>query len=72
MIPVDGPITIRMVKHQGQEWYSPVIGETKSSKIGETPDIAMLIGLGEKYDGRDSKFEKMAMRMLKIDSVWAE
>ena len=61
-----------MVKHQGEEWYSPVIGGKKSSKIGETPDIAMLIGLGEKYDGRNSQFEKMAIRILKIDSVWAE
>ena len=72
MSGVNKVITIRMVKHQGEEWYSPVIGETKSSKIGETPDIAMLIGLGEKYDGRNSQFVKMALRMLKIDSAWAE
>ena len=33
MSGVNKVITIRMVKHQGEEWYSPVIGETKSSKI---------------------------------------
>ena len=68
----DETITIRMVQHQGEEWYSPVIGGKRSSKLGETPDIAMLIGIGEKYIGRNSQFEKMALRMLKIDSVWAE
>tara|TARA_B110001450_G_C17184262_1_gene304692 strand:+ start:152 stop:370 length:219 start_codon:yes stop_codon:yes gene_type:complete len=72
MKTVSPEITIRKVKHQGDEWYSPVIGEKKISKVGETPDIAMLIGLGEKYDGLNSQFVTIATRILNIESAWAE
>ncbi len=34
--------------------------------------MALLIGLGIKYDGVNSQFGRMAARMLAIPTVWAK
>lgn len=56
----------------GDSYFVPVIDGEELSRIAETWDMAMLIGIGYKYDGPNSQFAKMAARMLGIDSVWAE
>ena len=53
-------------------YFVPVIDGKEYSHVAETVDIAILIGLGIKYDGMNSQFAKNACRMLKIDSKWAE
>ena len=53
-------------------YFTPVVDGKEYSHVGETSDVAMLIGLGIKYDGLNSQFAKNACRMLKIDSNWTE
>jgi hypothetical protein len=53
-------------------YYSPIVeGKEYSHIIAETEDMAMLIGLGIKYDGLNSQFPRMAARMLGIKTKWA-
>ena len=54
----------------GDEYWCPVVDGKEYSHIGETEDIALLIGLGIKYDGLHSQFPRMAARMLNIKSAW--
>ncbi len=56
----------------GDQVYAPVVDGKELNSLAETPDIALLIGLGYKYDGINSQFATMACRMLKIKSVYAE
>lgn len=57
----------------GDYYYAPVVDGREYSCLAETEDMALLLGLGIKYDGGvDTKFPKMAARMLKIDSVWGD
>lgn len=51
--------------------YSPIVDGKEYKYIAETEDMAMLIGLGIKYDGINSQFPKMASRMLGIKTEWA-
>lgn len=62
----------KYLQEDGKPHYYPVIGGKKYSYVGDTEDEAMLIGLGIKYDGLNSQFAKMAMRMLNIESDWTE
>ena len=57
---------------EGDYYYSPVVDGKECSYIAETEDIAMLLGLGIKYDGVNSQFARMAVRMLGIKSAWSE
>lgn len=53
--------------------YTPIVDGKELNCIAETADIALLVGLGYKYDGGfNSRFAQMACRMLKIKSVYAE
>lgn len=56
----------------GDWYYSPIVDGKEVSLFAETEDMAMLIGLGVKYDGANSQFPKMAARMLNIDTEWAK
>jgi hypothetical protein len=57
----------------GEEfYYMPVIDGKEAHSIAETYDMAMLVGIGIKYDGKNTQFPTMAARMLKIKSQWAE
>ena len=51
----------------GDWYYTPIVNGKEISLFAETEDMAMLIGLGVKYDGMKSQFPKMAARMLNID-----
>jgi len=53
-------------------YYRPIVDGKEYSYIAETEDMALLIGLGIKYDGVDTKFPKMAARMLNLKSTWSE
>lgn len=55
-----------------QVLYSPVVGGKKLSCAAESRDIALLLGIEYKHQGLNSQFTKMAVRMLQIDSKWAE
>lgn len=44
----------------------------ESHNIAETYDMAMLLALGEKYEGCNSKFGSYAGRMLNIKSAWTK
>ncbi|MDW5418093.1 hypothetical protein R6242_16120 [Iodobacter sp. CM08] len=56
----------------GDTYYVPVVDGNETNLIAETEDVALLLGLGLKYDGLNSPFAKMATRMLKIETKWAE
>lgn len=56
----------------GETCYVPVVNGEELHYMAETEDIALLLGLGFKYDGESSRFAKMACRMLNIKSVWSE
>jgi len=58
--------------HNGVTWYKPRVNGKDCAPIAETYDMAMIIGLGIKYDGRNSQFPKMAARMLNIETAWRE
>lgn len=47
--------------------YRPMVDGKKLSYQAPSKDIALLIGLGYKYDGANSQFAKMACRMLKLE-----
>jgi hypothetical protein len=53
-------------------YYVPIVDGKELNMIAETHDIALILGLGYKHDGRNSQFAKMACRMLNIESAWAE
>lgn len=55
----------------GDTYYVPVVDGNETSLIAETEDVALLLGLGLKYDGLNSQFAKMATRMLNIETAWA-
>lgn len=61
-----------MGEAQGDRVYVPVVGGKELSMVCESEDVAMLVALGYKYDGADSRFAKMACRMLNIESAWAK
>jgi hypothetical protein len=65
-------ITIIEETIKGETWFYPVIEGEKQNVCAESEDMAMLLGLGIKYDGYNTKFPKMAAKMLGIGSVWAE
>lgn len=53
--------------------YFPIIdGVLEESLCADIKDVAYLLGLQIKYDGKNSQFTKMACRMLGIDSEWAK
>lgn len=54
------------------EYFKPVINGIEQNVIGETEDIALILGLAIKYDGHNSQFAKNACRMLGIESAWAD
>jgi len=56
----------------GHSYFVPVVGGVEYSHVAETPDMAILLGLGIKYDGVNSQFGRMAARMLAIPTVWAK
>ncbi|MDH4318572.1 MAG: hypothetical protein OEV64_09305 [Desulfobulbaceae bacterium] len=74
---LDGDITITTARNPGFKdlpgiLYHPVIDGEKQNVCAESADVALLLGLQIKYDGRNSQFTKMACRMLGIKSKWAE
>lgn len=56
----------------GHSYFVPVVAGVEYSHVAETPDMALLLGLGIKYDGVNSQFARMAARMLAIPTVWAK
>jgi len=53
--------------------YHPIVDGRELPMYSENPDVALLAGLGYKYDnGLSSDFTKYACRMLGINSKWAE
>ncbi len=52
--------------------YAPLIDGEKLNYCAESEDVALLLALGHKYDGRNSQFAKMACRMLGIESKCCE
>ena len=52
--------------------YAPVVDGEKINCLAETEDVALILGLGRKYDGHNSQFAKMACRMLDIKTLWRE
>lgn len=56
----------------GDLYFVPVVDGKEYSHAAETEDMALLIGIGLKYDGVNTRFPQMAARMLKIDSEWAK
>jgi hypothetical protein len=56
----------------GELYFVPVIDGKEYSHVAETEDMAILIGLGIKYDGLNTQFPKMAARMLGLSSNWAD
>ena len=65
-------IEIRAKNNNGDQYFVPVVDGKEYSHYAETADMAMLVGLGIKYDGINTQFPKMAARMLGIESAWAE
>lgn len=70
-------ITTKAVKNPGfkdlpEVLFSPVVDGKELSCCAETEDMAIILGLGQKYDGDNSQFAKMAARMLGIDTKWAD
>ena len=65
-------ITTKPVIYDGKTHYKPVVDGKPLNMIAETEDIAIILALGHKYDGINSKFGTMACRMLNIKSVWSE
>lgn len=53
-------------------YYIPIIGNKETNYICESYDIALIVGLGRKYEGVNSSFGKYACRMLEIKSLWAD
>lgn len=53
-------------------YYIPIIGNKETNYICESYDIALIVGLGRKYEGVNSNFGKYACRMLEIKSLWAD
>jgi hypothetical protein len=56
----------------GDQYYVPVVDGKESNQCAETEDVALLLGLGIKYDGVNSQFAKMACRMLNIKTCWVK
>ena len=55
------------------QYFVPVVnGKEYSSHAAETEDMALLIGLGIKYQGLNSQFAILASRMLQIESAWSK
>jgi len=61
----------RIESIEGDMYFLPIVDGKEFSYAAETEDIALLIGLGIKYDGLNSQFAKMAARMLRINTEWA-
>lgn len=53
-------------------YFIPVIDGEECNRPAETEDMALLIGLGVKYDGLNTQFPRLAARMLGIDSLWSQ
>lgn len=62
----------RITTIEGELYFVPVIDGKEYSHCAETEDMAMLIGIGIKYDGLNSQFPKMAARMLGIETAWTK
>ena len=50
--------------------FKPIVDGKEINSLGETEDIAYLIGLEKKYLGDNSQFVKFACKMLEIKSAW--
>lgn len=61
----------RISSIEGDLYFVPVVDGKEYSHCAETEDMAMLIGLGIKYDGLNTQFPKMAARMLGMNVIWA-
>ena len=61
----------KIVSIKKDTYFRPIINGKECSHVAETEDMALLIGLGIKYDGLNSQFPTMAARMLRIESTWA-
>ena len=62
----------RISSIEQEHYYIPTIDGEKLPYVAESYDMALLLALGYKHDGNNSKFASFAARMLKIDSVWAK
>ncbi|MFA6066916.1 MAG: hypothetical protein WC707_07070 [Candidatus Babeliaceae bacterium] len=56
----------------GDTYFVPVVDGVELSYMAETWEMAMLIGLGRKLDGINTRFPEYAGRMLGIKSAWTE
>ena len=50
--------------------FYPVVDGKELNMVAESEDMAIILGLAYKYDGRNSQAAKMICRMLNIDSNW--
>ena len=62
----------RISSIKGDLYFVPVVDGKEFNRPAETEDMALLIGLGLKYDGLNTQFPRMAARMLGIDTVWSQ
>lgn len=53
-------------------YYVPVVDGKEHNHVGETEEVALILGLQLKFQGGNSQFAMMACRMLQIDSNWAK
>jgi hypothetical protein len=61
-----------MDESYGDTYFVPVVDGIELSSAAETWEMAILIGLGRKFDGNNSHFAYYAGRMLGIKSAWTE
>lgn len=62
----------RIASIDQETYFVPVVDGKEINCIGETYDMALLLGLEYKYQGCNSQFAKFAGRMLGIESVWTK
>ena len=53
----------------GDVYYVPIVDGKEYFHIGETEEVAYLIGLSIKYEGLSGEFARYACRMLGIEYV---
>lgn len=64
-----GSNKIQSLVHLETIYYVEVDGKDLSC-VAETEEVALLLGIGYKIEGNNSRFAEYAAKMLKIDSLW--
>ena len=53
-------------------YWVPVVDGKEYSHVAETQEMALLLGLGLKFEGLNTKFAGYAGKMLGIRSAWTK